>query len=354
MRLAAQRLSARPFEEVTSIVRWMLALQAQDFPGACWALGLRSANAVEADVLAALAAGSIVRSWPMRGTLHFTPAEDLGWMLSLTSERLLRGAASRRATLGLEEATLTRSREVVLQTLSGGLRRTRGQMMELFEEHGISTQGQRGYHLLWHLAQSGTLCFGPLEGSEQTFVLLDEWVKNPRKLRGEEALREFAVRYFTSHGPATLQDFAWWSSLTMKEARQGVAAAGKLLASLEVEGITYLLSPEALEAPDVPPVVLALPGFDELLLGYQERSAVLPEAYAQRIVPGGNGMFLSSLLVGGRIAGLWKRTQRARHLLVEVIPFESFSKKEQGAVTQAIERYGVFTGKQIKIEFRAP
>lgn len=354
LRLAAQCLASGSFDDVAAAARAMLAFQAQDFPGACWSLGLRVSGATEASVHEALAQGVIVRSWPMRGTLHFTAAADLHWMLNLTSERIVRGAAARRANLGLDDATLDRARDVALRGLAGGLRRTREQMMELFEQNQISTHEQRGYHLLWHLAQTRTLCFGPLEGSEQTFVLLAEWVKKPRVLGREEALAEFATRYFTSHGPATLQDFSWWSSLPMKDARLGVAAAGKTLASLDLDGTRYLLSPALLDAPDPGPLTLALPGFDEFMLGYQDRSAALPAAFAPRIVPGNNGMFLSTIVVDGQIVGTWKRTQRARHIAIEAVPFAPLSKATQRAFTLAADRYGAFLGRKVEVSFSDP
>jgi len=354
LRLAAQRLGAAPLGDVASVARWMTAMQAQDFPGACWSLGLRAAGATEATVREALGSGAVVRSWPMRGTLHFVPGEDLGWVLSLTAERTLRGAAARRAALDLDDAQLGRARDTAAAALSGGKRRTREQMMQLFEQAGLSTAGQRGYHLLWHLAHVGLLCFGPPEGPEQTLVLLDEWVPRPRKPGRDEALAELATRYFSAHGPATLHDFAWWTSLTMKDARLGASAAGRALASLEADGASYLLSPALLDAPEPAPSALLLPGFDEFMLGYQDRSAALPAEHAQRIVPGNNGMFLPTLVVDGQVVGTWKRTLRARRVALEARPFVALPARVKSALGEAAGHLGRYLGLTPELAFVDP
>ncbi len=351
LRRVAQRLSSRVFPDVAAAARTMLALQAQDFAGACWSLGLRVDGATEATVLDALARREVVRSWPMRGTLHMVAAEDLGWMLSLTTERLIRGAATRRAQLGLDDAQLAHARTLARDALSGGRRLTREALLAVFDQAGLSTASQRGYHILWHLSQTSLLCFGPPEEREQTFVLLDEWVTAPRRLDRDQALGEFARRYFSSHGPATVHDFAWWSSLRMKDVYRAVAVAGDALATIGVDGTSYLLDPALLDAPEPAPDVLTLPGFDEYLLGYQNRSAALPAAFAPRIVPGNNGMFLPTIVVDGQVVGTWKRTKRARHIAVEAQPFTAMTKRARDGFTRAADHYGRFMGAPVEVTF---
>ena len=335
LRLAAQRM-VRPAMHTTvaDVVQHSLAMQAQDFPGAKWSVGLRAPGITDADVEAALASRQIVRSWPMRGTLHLTPADDLGWMLRLTAPRLIRGAAKRRSDLGLTDADVERARELAIAALDGGRVLSRDALQQLWSDAGITTTGQRGYHLLWSLSATGTLVFGPVDGKQHTFTLLDEWVAAPRALEIDESLGEWASRYFTSHGPATVKDFAWWASLTLTEARRGVALAD--LATLDVDGTTHYLAHDLEPAPRS---VQLLPGFDEFILGYQDRSAALtPEQFAV-IVPGNNGIFQPTIVVNGEVVGTWKRAVKARRVEVQLLPFDSTP-----AVDAPLTAYGRFLG----------
>jgi hypothetical protein len=199
--------------------------------------------------------------------------------------------------------------------------------------------GQRGYHLLWHLAHTGVLCLGPTEEGRQLFVLLDEWVPPQPGRDRAEALGELALRYFTGHGPASVRDLARWSGLTLGDARAGLVSVRPQLAALEVDGVEYLLAPET---PDLLAScrheaggVFLLPGFDEFLLGYGDRSAVLDPQFADRIVPGGNGMFRPTVVVGGRVVGTWARAARGNRRGVTATPFTEFSPEVAEAIAGA-------------------
>ncbi len=223
MRLAAQRIA--PGEPATpgQVVRSMLAMQGQDFPGARWSIGLRGHGLTDDEVGAAFDAGDIVRSWPMRGTLHVVAAEDIGWMLALLAPRVIAATATRRAQLGITEDDLRRARDAVVAALEGGRALEREALLSAISAGGTVIDGQRGYHLLGHLAQTGVLVLGPISGKQQTYVLLAEWVRNPRRLMRDEALGELADRYFRSHGPATERDLARWSGLPLGDVRRGLA-----------------------------------------------------------------------------------------------------------------------------------
>lgn len=305
MRLAAQRISSSDLESPVAVVRWMTALQAQDFYAAKWAIGLRSPGLNAQSVDDAFARGEIVRSWPMRGTLHIVAAEDLGWMLELTSARQVRGSETRRKGLGLSDRDLELARATAINGLTGGLSMTRDQLYELFEREGIATTGQRGYHLLWFLALTGTLCGGPTQDARPAFVLQDEWIRSPRALGHDEALGEWVYRYFRSHGPASVRDFAWWSSTTLGEARIGLAIAGGRLSQMEWEGETLYFAPETGSGTDG---VRMLPGFDEYLLGYRDRRPQLAAHDSQAVTPGNNGVFFPTMVSDGEVVGTWKRS----------------------------------------------
>jgi hypothetical protein len=327
----------------------MLALQAQDFPGAKWSVGLRQAGATEAAVEAACDAGEIVRSWPLRGTLHLVAGEDLGWLLALTAPRATASAAGRRASLGITEADVERAREAAQAALTGRRVLTREALLAAFDAAGVSTVGQRGYHLLWYLAQMGTLVLGAMNGRNQTFALLDEWVPRPRRLDGDEALGELALRYFHGHGPATVADLARWSGLTVGDARRGIAICGRRLTTLDLDGVTYVLAPETLARPAPSSRAHLLPGFDEYLLGYGDRSAALAPEHSDAIAPGGNGMFKPTIVVDGEVVGTWKRTARAREVVIDVAPFANVPDIARYDLQKAVQAYGAFVGRPARL-----
>ena len=343
-RLVNQRLEGERFDEPEEVVRWLGAVQAQDYTQSLWAIGLRSKSAAVADIERAISDAKIVRTWPMRGTLHFVPSEDAGWMLKLSASRMLARDGRRLQQLGVDEAIMERCKELFYDALKGNGRLSRPDMMRALEKAGIGTEGQRGYHILWYLAQSGLICPGPMQGKQQTFVLLDEWVPDSRSLSREESLLELAGRYFASHGPATVHDFAWWSGLTVTEARAGLEAAKPGLVSETIDSKEYWMAtdPPRRTADDEPGVEL-LPGFDEYLLGYKDRNAVLAAEHAPRIVPGRNGVFRPIIVVGGQVVGTWKRRLKKDSIHVTLSPFTSLGDLEERAI-EAAKRYSVFVG----------
>ncbi|MGH3096009.1 MAG: winged helix DNA-binding domain-containing protein [Streptosporangiales bacterium] len=336
LRLVAQRIAGPRCTTVTEAVRRLTAAQAQDYPGALTSLALRTEDAGRKAVEAALNAGTVVRSWPMRGTLHFVAAEDLRWMLDLMARRIITGAASRRAQLELGTETLERARRTAVDALAGGGQLRRNELLATWERAGIATTGQRGYHLIGHLAQTGTLCFGPLRDSEQALVLLDEWVPEPRTPDREEALGELALRYFRGHGPATVKDFTRWTKLTVADAKASLAAAQPELEQVDVDGTRYFMDPDTparLEScRSGARGVFLLPGFDEYILGYADRGAVVPAEFADQLVPGNNGMFRATVVSAGQVVGTWKRSGRGVNQTALAAPFTSFTRRVNAAI----------------------
>jgi hypothetical protein len=348
-RLHNQRLTQPTFEKPGDVVAWLGAVQAQDYLGALWALGLRVRNATEDGVEQAIADKTIVRTWPMRGTLHFVAPADARWMLALLTPRIIAGSARRMQQLELDEATIARSKELFARGLEGDRRLTRNEMYQLLEQDGISTAGQRGYHMLARAAQDALICFGAPSGKEQTFVLLDEWAPQAKSLAGEEALAELTRRYFTSHGPATLQDFMWWSGLAAADAKHGLESARTALIQETIDGRVYWLSPQAPGISNPQPTIYLLPGFDEYLLGYRDRSAVLDPAFARQVCPGGNGVFFPTIVIDGRVVGTWKRILKKDKIVMTPSPFYGMSGVEHDAFAEAAERYGAFIGLPVAV-----
>lgn len=357
LRLAAQGIlptSTSPSPGPVDVVRSLAALQGQDFPGVLWSIGLRAPGSTRATVEAAFNSGELVRSWPMRGTLHVTLAEDLGWMLSLTAERMVKGMATRHRQLAITTADVEKARGLALGLVEQlGGRASRDDLLAAFEQAGQGTTAQRGYHLLFRLCTEGTLVQGPINtagnGNSQFFVSSEAWLKNPRELDREQALAELALRYFRSHGPATVKDFQWWAKLTLADIKTGLAQLGDQLVTVECAGVSYWLAPETAEllgamVPGARSLKL-LPGFDEFLLGYADRRAVLTPEHAPLTVPGGNGMFKSTVVAGGRVAGTWRKAQGAiekqRQLAGVVLPelFAEISPAQRLALEKAAKAY---------------
>jgi len=342
-RLVTHRLGGTPCTTPAEAVRWMGALQAQAYGQALWAIGLRTHAATLADVERAIADRRILLTWPLRGTLHFIPAQDAHWMLTVSAPRTLHAATRRMAQLELDEAIIERCAALFRDALAGGKRLTRPAMMALLADAGITPTGQRGYHILWQTAQAGVICLGPLEGRQQTFVLLDEWIPAARDLPREDAVAELAERYFTSHGPATVHDFAWWTGLTLTEARAGLDAVTSRLVVDKRGGAEYWLSAAAGSAAHEALRVHLLPGFDEYVLGYKDRGDVLAPEHASKIVPGNNGIFMPALVVDGQVVGTWTRTRTRTALSLTLHPFAPLAATDE-SIAAAAQRYGDFIG----------
>ena len=341
-RLVNQGISHPTFAEAGDVVAWLGALQAQDYGGTLWAIGLRMTSATEQGIEQAIAERTIVRTWPMRGTLHLVAANDVRWMLALLAPREIAGSAGRSRQLELDEATFARSKEVFAHALQGGQQLTRDEMLQTLEQAGIATTGQRGYHLLVQSAQAGLICFGSRRGKQPTFALLDDWIPQMKPLARDEALAELTRRYFSGHGPATTQDLMRWAGLTAAEAKRGLEAVGKELIQETIAGRVYWM-PSSTPAPSRGmKSAYLLPGFDEYVLGYGDRSAVLDPAYAQRICPGDNGMFIPTLVIDGEITGTWKRTLKKNTVVIEVTPFRPLTPAENHALDAAAQQYGEF------------
>ncbi len=346
-RQAAHALTA-PLGSPLAVAERMLAVQAQDFAAACWALGVRGATVTQADVIASLERGEIVRSWPMRGTLHFVPAQELGWMLRLTTPRMIAGLTRRHGQLELDDSDFAHARDVVVEALAGGGSLGRTELMELWERNGIRTTGQRGYHLIYYLAQTEVICWGPPHRSQQSLVLLDEWVPEPRRLDDDDALGEFLFRYLAGHGPATLKDYVWWTKGTMAGAKAGLAIIRDRVTSFDLDGSTYWMTAELADSAGSRTArqrsIHVLPGFDEYLLGYQDRAPVLAPEFADRVVPGANGIFKPLIVSKGRIAGTWRRAANGTRVAIEAEPFAPLSPTEQTGFASGVRAYGRFLG----------
>jgi hypothetical protein len=367
LRLASLQLAASDGvpvpADVGDLARWFGALQGQDLASLLWSLGVRLPGWTLADVEAALERGEALRTWPMRGTIHLVPPEDARWMLRVFGEKPLAGAAKRREYLGLSERDADRAVEVLGAALAGGGRLTRAECIAALEAGGVSGAGQRGYHLLWYASQHGVTCIGPTVEGEQTFVLLDDWAPTQREVSRDEALATMALRYFRSHGPTTRKDFAGWAGLTAADAKAGIAACGDALAGVRVDGVEMVMAAALLDVacggsptsgvgdPPQVPEWLALPGFDEYLLGFKDRSLMVDAAGMEAVIPGKNGVFRATLVHEGRVVGTWKRTVTAKAVKVEVTPLARLTKAERQRAENAWRPYAEFLGRALAVQW---
>jgi hypothetical protein len=343
-RLAAQHVSSTEHARAADVVALLGAVQAQDYLGALWAVGLRMTAGCEADVERALADGSIVRTWPLRGTLHFVAPADARWILDLLGDRCIAAAAGRFRALGLDDASLARARRVVTSCLERDRCLTREALYDRLERAKVSTEGQRGIHILWRMAHERLICFGPRQGKQQTLVLFDEWVKGGKRLARDEALGELALRYFTGHGPATLADFAWWAGLTLGDARAALRSVEGHLSSESLGGgqVHYAAATHA-PLPATGSRVHLLPAFDEFLVGYVDRSAALHEARRLSVNAGG-GMLRPVVVIDGQVVGTWKRTLTRREVEFAPSLFEPIGAAGTKAIAAVFRRYADFLG----------
>lgn len=349
-RLASQQIAQPAFARPSEVVAWLGAVQAQDYLGALWAVSLRTPGAAEQTIEQALAEKTIVRTWPMRGTIHFVAAADVRWMLDLLAPRVVRRSQSRRAELGLDESVIAASAKVLQSVLRGGKQLTRSAIYELLAQANVATDSSRGMHILGRLAHDGLLCYGARAGKQPTFALLDEWAPHAKPLPHDEALATLAQRYFTGHGPATIQDFMWWSGLTTKEAKAGLAAVAGQLGHATVAGQEYYFAPDLPDIAPNPHEAFLLPPFDEFLVAYRDRSAALDPAHKDRVVPGGNGIFNPIVVFGGRVLGTWKRVFKGANVIMTFSPFADFSPAQARAIAASAERYAQFVGKRAVVE----
>lgn len=342
-RYYTHRLTAPLFPTPTAAVAHFAVVQGQDTLSSLWALGLRVEGATQAGIEQSIADRQLVRTWPLRTTLHYVTAADARWIVKLNAERTRRGMARRLRELELDDATLARGGRVIETALADGQPMARPALYAALEAAGVSPAGQRGYYLILFHALEGLIAIGPRQDKQQTIVLLDAWLPPTPERTRDEALAELARRYFAGHGPATLKDYTWWSGLAAAEARAGLAMARPHLAQESVGGETYWFDPDAPVGEIPSPTAHLLPFLDEYLVAYKDRSAVLPAVYNEMVDSGGV-IFHQPILMDGLVVGIWTRTMKKEQVVIETKLFRPLSDAEQAALNSAGARLGVFLG----------
>ncbi|WP_061961230.1 winged helix DNA-binding domain-containing protein [Demequina flava] len=358
-------LDGARLDSVDEIVTWFGAMQAQDLASGLWSLGMRLAGnpadaragqaATLAQVEAALEAGEALRTWPMRGTIHLVPSRDARWMLDLMGAKPLAGAAKRREYLGLTDDDAQRTLEV-LGTELRGARLTRDECIGALTDAGVNAAGQTAYHLLWFAAQSGLTCIAPHRDGKQTFALLSEWAPDQVELSREQALATIAMRFVRSHGPVSVKDMARWTGLGVRDCRAGLVGAGDAVEEVATEDGPMFMAAGLVargggDGAEAAAVWVTAPGFDEVLLGYADRSAQVSADDFTRVVPGKNGVFRATLLRHGEVVGTWKRAGGAGAVVVDVESFRRLGAQDRRDAEHAFTAYGTFVGQPVEVRW---
>jgi Winged helix DNA-binding domain len=336
-RLQNQHLSGAWFKQPAEIVQWLGAVQAQDYAGAKWALGVRLPSSTDGEVERAFTDGTILRTHVLRPTWHFVAPADIRWMLALTAPRVHALNAPYYRKCELDQRMFRRSRKALTKALEGGRQLTRDELRAAFARAGIPTDGDlRMGYLMANAELDGIVCSGARRGKQFTYALLEERVPRAKTRERDEALCELIRRYFASRGPATLRDFVWWSGLTMADAKRGVEAAKSHLEHAAHNGQAYWFAPATPFNSGAFQKAYLLPNYDEYGIGYRDRSAIFDSERASQLV------FNHLIFINGKLAGTWKRTLKKDSVSLETNTFERLTKTESRAVAAAARRYGDF------------
>jgi hypothetical protein len=324
----------------------MGAMQAQDYAMAKWAIGVRLPGSTDRAIEAALDAGEIIRTHLLRPTWHFASADDIYWMLELTAPRIKAGLKSRHIELGLDETIVRKSNAIIEKALRGGKHLTREELVAQLGKAKIPTDDNRASHLLSRAELDGVVCSGATKGGKQTYALLEDRVPKTKAVTKEEALAKLALKYFASHGPATVQDFAWWSGLSVSDARRALEMVKGRLISETIHTQTLWFADD-ISTTDTESVYL-LPAFDEFIISYKDRSAAIPVENRIKAVSN-NGIFRPVVVVNGQVMGIWKRTIKKSVVIVETELFRPPDKTTKSLIEKAAMHYGHFLEKKIEM-----
>jgi len=352
MRLRNQRLAGKRFDAPVDAIRWLGAVQAQDYQGAKWALAQRTAGgrANNAFVDDAFNRGDILRTHVMRPTWHFVTPEDIRWMLRLTAPRVHSVMASYNRKLELDAAVLSRSHTIITTVLAGGKHLTRKEISSALANGGVMATSTRLAHLVMHAELEGLICSGALRGKQFTYALLDERVPAAPELTRDESLARLTKRYFESHGPATPQDYGWWSGLRMADVKTGIEMVSDQLVRETIDKSDYWLSPSAVRGKIPRPVMHLLPNYDEHLVAYRDHGPSFDPASL-----GPRGVREEALQVhvvtrNGFVVGGWQRTIRPDKVEIRTDLFVELSVIERKGLHASAAEYGRFLGLQVVID----
>jgi hypothetical protein len=347
-RLVNQRLAGNSFETAAEVVHWLGAVQAQEYLGAKWGVGQRLNDVTEKALDAAFNRGEFLRTHVMRPTWHFVAPADIRWLQMLTAPRVHSLNAYYYRKFGLDETVLDRSHKAIAQALQGGRYLTRSELAAVLQQAGLYDQTDDRLRLAYIMMAAELdclICNGPIRGKQHTYALMDEWVPQTASLSRDEALAELTRRYFTSHGPATVKDFSWWSGLLVSDVKAGLEMVGSELTEEVVEGISFWFAENTPAHPIASPLAYLLPAYDEYTIAYKDHSPVIDLVHLKQVI----AAFGIVIILDGRIIGSWKRTFGKGTVVVELNPFIALTEAQNQAILTAAHRYGQFLNRRVEL-----
>lgn len=347
-RLINQQIAYTNFSRAEDLVQWMGAIQAQDYAMAKWAIGCRVEHSEEQIVEKAMNSAKIIRTHVLRPTWHFVSAKDIHWMLELTAPRIKPMSKAMHMILELTQSVFNKSYDIISNELCGGRHITREELIKKLNQHGIITNENRASHIFLNAELDGLICSGKIIDKRQSYTLLEEWVPKTAMFNKEESLGNLALRYFNSHSPASLHDFAWWSGLTLTDARNAIQLILSELVQLKIGSIDYYLSKQTKEINLSDPKVFLLPSFDEYLISYKDRTASIALDFQKHAFTK-NGIFKPIIVVNGEVSGIWKRTIKNNRIIVETSYFKSHNLHLKQLIEKEANRYGMFLQMEVEV-----
>jgi hypothetical protein len=347
MRLYNQQIVRTQCKSVSDVVNWLIAMQAQEFRHAKWAIGLRLNGTTEQDVEKAFNEGAILRTHLMRPTWHFVSREDIRWLLAITSPRVHQGNTPYYKKTGLSKKLFTRSHDVIASSLEGGNFLKRSELQEILKQNKIKAEGMRLAYIMMHAELEGLICSGPRIGSQFTYALLDERAPNKKSYQRDEALSMFLLRYFNSRGPATLNDFTYWSGLTLKDARSGIESIRTQLQQIVISGKEYfagnLARPKKFDGQDT----FLMPDYDEYGMSYKDRSALRAAVADNKSQNQNWSIFGHWIVVDGTMQGSWREEVIKDSIKISSKFIKPLTAGAKRKVNNALKRYCAFFGKDL-------
>ena len=349
LRLNNQQITQKQFKQPGEVVKWMGAIQAQDLNMAKWAIGVRLSGALENDIDKAIDQGRIIRTHILRPTWHFVAAEHLHPLLLLSAPRIKAATQSRNRQLGIDERLIKKTKRIIEKQILNNGHALRQELVTEFGKAKINLGDNMAAHLLMEAEIDGFICSGKLKNGNHTYALTDERIPKTSIHNKEEALALVSKLYFRSHGPATVNDFAWWSGLTIKESRLGIDLIKKDMHSFKINTDEYWYYEHNTITTVSHDRIDLLPAYDELIVAYKNRASLIPNKNIERIILR-NGIFKPVIIKNGKTIGVWKRNTIKGILHIEYQLFNNTNNRKI-EIHRNFEKYGAFTGKGIeKIE----
>jgi hypothetical protein len=351
IRVASQQIGGTKFSSAKYVIDWMGAIQAQDYAMAKWAIGVRLPKSTDTGISTAIDAGDILRTHLLRPTWHFVSNDDIYWLLELTAQQIKVSFKSRHKQLGLTKAILRKSNSIIEKALRGGHHLSREELINELGKAKIATDENRASHLFAWAELEGLICSGASKKGKQTYALFEERVQKIKTFDKDEALATIAKKYFTSRCPATLQDFLWWSGLSVTDAKRALEMVRSEFIPETINSQTYWFTPSFSIPQANDESAYLLPAYDEFIICYKDRSASLPFETTKKAISS-NGIFRPVVVINGQVSGIWRRTVSNDKVLVEAKLFDPPSKAITNHIEEATAQYARYLEKKTELNIK--